>query len=452
MFTLLMLIFLLPKADASTFYEQLCAFNDNWERHAFQAPTGEARLFKTDQDYVQAHLSQVIHILRNNLIDHLSETELRSRIQLLAVLDQYRILGEFPINYYRPKRIPVFIDEHGTHCAVGYLLMQSGHSHLAKEISKLDNYAWIKNIHHPGFSVWQQASGFSLEELKLIQGAYEFYIPNALQLANRYEIPQKPAVMTLYFNQKGKNRKGKNKQENIWCYGEGENGVLNGAWIQNFATGVSWIEGYFNNGNRTGQWKEYYQGTNQLCRTENWRNDQLNGVRKRFDRSGKLIEEILFKNGKAITKINYDFTNSLKWVRQPIDGVLMDTEVYTFGGALTAYGKEKVHNPGNLLWFQNIELTALNSAAITSRNIATSTEAFGGGRQVRLFSSPPLVKYKKEGKWVYYKEATINSLAQKRPMSIEEMLSRDYTHFGEVLFQSIQMFADLKADSGYDSI
>ena len=76
--------------------------------------------------------------------------------------------------------------------------------------------------------------------------------------------------MVKYFN-----KKQPKKKENVWLFGEGKNGKLHGRWIQNYRSGKPWIAGYFNHGQRSGQWKEYYQGTTKLCRTENWRNDKL---------------------------------------------------------------------------------------------------------------------------------------------------------------------------------
>ena len=457
-FTYLLLFLFVQEATSTTFYQQLCQFNENWKKYEHKAPKGEAQIFNNDKEYIQAHLSSVLPILRNNPVSHLNAEQLTNRMQLIDVLDDYRIVGQFPINYYRQERIPVFIDEHDTHCAVGYLLKESGHGAMAKEIAASNNYAWLKNIHHTDFSEWQIKSGFSIEELKLIQGAYDYYMPNARFVANKYEIPQKPECVTLYFDGKSIKRSYKSKKENIWCHGEGRNGILNGRWEQNFAAGIPWIEGYFENGKRTGQWKEYYQGTNKLCRTENWRNDKLNGVRKRFNMRGVLIEEILFKDGAAISKINYDHLGSLKWIRKPIDSITMQTEVYTFGGSLIAFGKEKVHNPGNLLWFQNIELTALNSAAITSRDQSVSQEAFfingsnnGGLRSFSsLYNSPPLVKYKKEGEWTYYKE--FGKQNENTSNKIEAVFKRDYHHFGVVLYQSIRRFDNLDVKVGYDSI
>ncbi len=456
-FTFLLLLLVLPGAYAHSLFDQLCAYNDNWKKYAELAPAGAARIFPSDQSYVQTHLKHVLTILELNPGSHLNEQQYASRMHLLDLLSCYREEGNFPRNYNWEERTPVFIDPHNTHCAVGYLMQGSGHGAMAAEIASSQNYAWLKNIHHPNFAQWQQASGFSLEELKLIQGAYEFYRPDAMILPNRHEIPQKPAVIARYFEE-DPNKKTKDQDKlHVWCYGEGKDGILHGSWIQNYAVGIPWIAGYFDQGKRTGQWKEYYQGTNQLCRTENWRNNQLNGVRKRFDRGGNLIEEILFRNGKAVTKTNYDFGTSLKWIRQPLDSGMMQTTVYTFGGALIAEGKEKVHNPGNLEWFQNIPLTALNSASITSKQVSQSTEAFSGhganfGRQSPLYNTPPLVEYKKEGKWIYYKEMIQDKhIAAALPRG-SGRLRKDYFHFGDELFQSIQVFKDWETNLEFDAI
>lgn len=444
---------------ALTFYEQLCNFNFNWKKYALRAPAGEARHFNSDKEYVQAHLSCVLPILRSNSTAHLDDGQYRSRMHLIGLLDGYRKAGNFPVNYYRNERIPVFIDQHSTHCAVAYLLQQTGHEDMARRIAAADNYAWLKDIHDAEFEEWQKASGFTMEELKLVQGAYEYYMPDALILPNKYEIPQKPDVMVHYFSNPATGRQMAAKPENIWCKGEGKNGVLNGKWIQNYAVGMPWIVGYYENGKRTGQWEEYYQGTKQLCRTEVWRNDKLNGIRKRYDRSGNLIEQIVFKDGVAVTKMNYDLIKSLVYVRKPVDSTLVYTEIYTSGGALLATGKERIHNPGNLQWFQNIELTALNSIAVGARDISFSGRKIGrhpgslitlGG--AGLYNIHPLVQYKKEGEWVYYKEYNTSSIAQAPPASVKEMLLSDYQHYGNELFQSVSMFDDLKVKAGYDSI
>ena len=435
---LLLVILFTQEINAHTFYEQLCKFNPNWKKYSSQAPKGKAKVFSSDKELIQAHLTNVISILKSNTVSHLDKEQMETRVHLIEVLNQYKDAGEFPQNYYREERIPVFIDEHKTHCAVGYLLQQTGYENIANRIASTNNYIWVKDIKDEALLKWQKKSGFTLEELKLIQGAYDFYMPNAFTLPNKYEVPQKPVCIVSYFDDKDKNPK-------IWLKGEGKNGVLNGLWEQNYSEEFPWIVGYFENNKRTGQWKEYYQGTDKLCRTENWRDDKLNGIRRRFNREGEIIEEILFKDGNAITKINYDLDNSLKWIREPLDSNLIWTEVFTFGGAPIASGHERVSNPGNLLWFQNIELTALNSAAITSRDISVESPSLN---QVRLFSNPPLVEYKKEGDWIYYKQYANKT----KNITGLELSIRDYEHFGKELVTPIQEFDRKNIIHNYDSI
>lgn len=440
---------------AGTFYDQLCEFNFNWKKYMLRAPEGEARSFSSEKDYVQAHLESVLAILNSNPVTGLNKEQYDSRIRMIGLLEGYREAGRFPINYYRYERIPVFIDQDGTHCAVAYLLQQTGNEELAQRIAAAGNYAWVKDIHEAGLLEWQKTSGLSIEELKLIQGAYDSYMPNGFFLANKYEIPQKPGVMQVYFNNKYTGKPMAAKPENVWCKGEGENGVLNGAWIQNYAAGIPWIEGYYENGKRSGQWKEYYQGTGQLCRTENWRDDKLNGTRKRYDRSGKLIEEILFKDGNAITKTNYDLMQGLIYVRKPIDSTLLKTEVYSDKGALIAWGNETVYNPGNLLWFQNIELTALNSISIKSRDLSTNgliSSSDYSYRGIDLYGTPPLVEYKKQGTWTYYREYRKSNELVKKQGSMRGYLQYDYPHYGNELTLCIARFDDKKIIAGYDSV
>lgn len=450
-FISILFLLILQQLPAFDLYDQLCVFNSNWKKYKDRLPLQEARVFNSEKEYIQAHLMNVLVILNSNPVNQLDAEQYRSRMHLVKLLDAYRLAGDFPINYYKDKRIPIFIDPNNTHCAVGYLLQQTGHEDVALRISAANNYAWVKDIHDKGLLEWQRSSGLSLEELKLIQGAYDFYMPNALTLPNKYEVPQKPARITAYFDNKEHSLF--KRARYIWCYGGGTGNILNGRWEQNYAAGIPWIVGYFDNGKRTGQWMEYYQGTKILCRTENWRDDKLNGVRKRFDRNGKLVEEILFKDGNAVTKTNYDLEQSLTWVRKPLDSTHVWTEVYTTGGGLIATGHETVYNPGNLLWFQNIELTALNSFAITSREISTSnaTGINDAMHPITLYNTPPLVEYKKEGDWIYYKDC-MNNFSAKPQGSAKDMFGKSYQHFGKEIFQSIEKFNDLKMSSGYDSI
>ncbi len=442
--------------SAQTFYEQLCDFNYNWEKYADRAPKGDWKSLSSDDELVALHLEAVIPILKSNPTEELTPKQLQSRNRLINMLDGYRIAGRFPQNYYREERIPVFIDQHNTHCAVGYLMQQSGAESLARDIAANSNYAWVKELDSPGVLEWQKRSGFTLEELKLIQGAYDVYIPNALYLPNRYEVPQKPEVMLHYFEDMPEKLTNEQKEKYVWCYGEGEKGKLNGRWVQNYAVGKPWIVGWYQNNKRTGQWKEYYQGTKKLCRTEVWRDDKLNGIRKRWNREGDLIEEILFKDGNAVVKTNYDYQGQLKMIRRPLDSNLVHTEVFTIGGALLASGYEQIHNPGNLQWFQNIELTALNMASISSKSIGRRQSQYDSYGELEdgtaLYNQPPLVEYHKVGDWIYYKDYDYEVVKRHAGGSAQNVLRRNYATYGEELYSVVKEFATSGRQMDYDSI
>ncbi len=446
-FFFLLGILIYNQTEATDLYDQLCEFNPNWEQYESLLENAPATEIKSEAHYVQIHLSQVLPILETQSAacpNYLLET----RKENITVLNNYKNRGLFPINYNRDERIPVFVDEHKTHCAVGYLMHYSGYGNLALTISKNNNYAWVKELNLPEVKAWQELSGFTLEELKLIQGAYDSYIFDALYLPNKHEVPQKPEVLTMLFD----------NGKDIWLSGEGDKKVLHGAWVQNYAPGISWIKGFYNKGKRTGRWEEYYPGTDILQRTEHWRNDELNGVRTRYDRDGKIVEELLFANGEVKTKTNFDFQGDLKWIRTPLDSVYMNTKVYTIEGGLLAEGKESVYNPGNLEWFQNIELTALNMASITARDDSPHTarsirrpRIFGNTNNApettNFFNTKPLVQYHKEGEWTYYSESDYNTILVK---SMWGLLEANYKHLaGEM---NLDLLEDAEISSGYDFI
>ncbi len=402
-----LMVFTICAKPTSTLYDQLCAFNPNWANYHEHVKDQPTVIFNSDKDYIQTHLQQVVPILKQNPIAHLSLSQFATRNILIRHLESYAKAGKFPFNYYKRQRIPVFIDENRTHCAVGYLMQQSGYENLALQISQDNNYAWVKEIKIAGLEEWQQYSGFSLEELKLIQGAYNSYLHDAFFRIDRYEVPQKPRVMIVNFDLD----EVVNKQQNdTWCYGEGKNGVLNGKWLQYHSPGVIWIMGNHLNGLKHGEWREYYKGSKQLCRTEIWKNDTLNGIRKRFNKNGRLIEEIQFKNGNAICKTNYNLSDSTAYVRYLLDSTKVFTQVFNSRSTLIAQGIETIVNSGNLKWFQNIELTALNSIAQKAQHSELSPK-------IQLYDPAPLVQYVKDSGWEYFSS-----------MQLSESIGTNYTN------------------------
>lgn len=139
---------------------------------AATAPPTEAAVLETRR--IQGHLLDVEGALRRKATDALSAAQRERRNTALNWLREYRERGEFPHNHtHADGRVPVFVDEHGTPCAVAYLLQRSGRGDLVKEIAGADNnvYAW-ELAADARFSEWLDETGLTLGEAARIQPQY----------------------------------------------------------------------------------------------------------------------------------------------------------------------------------------------------------------------------------------------------------------------------------------
>jgi hypothetical protein len=121
---------------------------------------------------IQVHLTSVIEVLKHRSVNHLSLIQNNQRTQLLKCLENYVLQGNFPINDFLSFQNPVFIDHFDTHCAVGFLMQQSGSEHLARQIQSIQNFAYVRQISVNGVSEWANEHGFTLDELAWIQPGY----------------------------------------------------------------------------------------------------------------------------------------------------------------------------------------------------------------------------------------------------------------------------------------
>ncbi|MYE35825.1 MAG: hypothetical protein F4X23_13325 [Gemmatimonadales bacterium] len=122
---------------------------------------------------IHGHLLDVEGVLRRRATDALSASQRERRNTALNWLREYRERGEFPRNHTHADRVPVFVDEHGTPCAVAYLLQRSGREDLVREVASTDNnvYAW-ELAGDARFSEWLDETGLTLDEAARIQPAY----------------------------------------------------------------------------------------------------------------------------------------------------------------------------------------------------------------------------------------------------------------------------------------
>lgn len=270
------------------------------------APKQDAKSFKTDRTFIQAHLFAVESILRDADVSALSPELKRARAKHLNVLHEYILRGEFPQNKWRQGRIPVFIDDAGVHCAVGFLIQQSGHDQLAQHIANHNNYIRVYDIADPEMLVWQKKSGFTVHELALIQPTYDYEKHRREQVT----VEVNPVCGIAYFPPiEEYDAQGRIiSQKNVPRYlGECKDGVLHGRWIQ-YACAYNpkgfVVEGQFIEGKKSGMWKHYTQRGCVIDFNpeiiEHWSNGELHGLYTQYDETGRVIVEGTYNYGKKI--------------------------------------------------------------------------------------------------------------------------------------------------------
>jgi hypothetical protein len=130
--------------------------------------------FASEAARIAEHLHRVGDRLAARTPLSLGEGPYQRRLALLDTLEAYADRGLFPQNLTVPGRAPVFVDEGGTACAVGQLMIGSGHATLAERIRNEMNLAYIHAIALPEVAVWARDHGFTIDELAWIQPTYDF--------------------------------------------------------------------------------------------------------------------------------------------------------------------------------------------------------------------------------------------------------------------------------------
>ena len=122
---------------------------------------------------IRTHLAFVEQLLRERSVDHLSDEQRTARTRNLDRLHDYWTTGVFPRNTVVPgHRNPVFVDEAGRICAVGYLFEQDMGREAAERINARHRTATVFEIDDPVLGKWLATSGLTLEEAAMIQPAY----------------------------------------------------------------------------------------------------------------------------------------------------------------------------------------------------------------------------------------------------------------------------------------
>lgn len=162
--------------DLPTMYEQFCELNKYWEQHPeYASQLTQPAIFESDRALIQQHLKFVERHLQQTDVKHLNATQKANRQKGLEILNAYWKAGVFPINTRHTYTVPYFIDDFNTACAVGHIMRESGEE-FANFISQNNNYAYLEEMQYPEIGKWADQMGFSIDELKWIQPAYDPYV------------------------------------------------------------------------------------------------------------------------------------------------------------------------------------------------------------------------------------------------------------------------------------
>ncbi len=172
----------LPPSTYSTLASHMREVNAQWDaRPALLQRLDEAARFSDEAERIATHLHHVRTELALHSSSELSIAQRNNRTALLSALSIYAQGLQFPQNEVLPYRNPIFIDPSGTACAVGQLMIESGHKDLAERISATMNLAYVLDM--PSSPLWSEIAGwatehgFTPEELAWIQPGYPPSVP-----------------------------------------------------------------------------------------------------------------------------------------------------------------------------------------------------------------------------------------------------------------------------------
>lgn len=219
----------------------------------------------------------------HSLLAHRAATSPRlavQRQQLLGALGDYIAAGVTPHNHHVDHRSPVFIDDEGHICAVGYLIERSVGREVAEAIAATHRYDYLEDIAAamPQVRAWIASSGFTLTELASIQPGYIAEI-------DLWQPWEKPTLAVS-----------EHRVEDEPSVDDGKlaRSHMQGKWTRVAAHGTKLGEGTFVNGR--GTWRSYYRsGT--LMAEGGYRHDAPAGLWKIYHPSGRIAAHGKFVKG-----------------------------------------------------------------------------------------------------------------------------------------------------------
>ena len=201
------------------------------------------------------------------------------RTQLLGYLDDYIAKGTTPQNTRLPWRSPVFIDDFGNICAVGYLIERSVGRDVAETIAAKHRFDYLEDIAQamPAVRHWIDASGFTIDELASIQPGYE---QPMIEEWRRW-----PELVDGDY---------RDEQENGVTTGKVVSGKMHGAWQRVDEKGIVVGKGRLRRGR--GTWTSFYPDGKKLAEGA-FESNHPNGAWTFFHASGRVAARGAFRAG-----------------------------------------------------------------------------------------------------------------------------------------------------------
>jgi hypothetical protein len=122
---------------------------------------------------IREHLRRTESVLRDAEHAGLTGTERGRRGRHLDRLADYREYGEFPRNRERSARLPLFVGDDGTPCAMAHLLQEAGRVDLVAFVMAGEPTVRIEDLpeDHPVVE-WIESNGMTRREAARIQPTY----------------------------------------------------------------------------------------------------------------------------------------------------------------------------------------------------------------------------------------------------------------------------------------
>ena len=158
---------------APSVLEKLAEVNKCWnDQHDIDRAMLQREQNLSEHEFIRLHLALVENTLRNRTTCHLTTEQTLKRNLALNHLHEYLIAGAFPQNEDYAFRTPIFIDKHNNFCAVGYLVMATGHEWVSRLIAANTNLAYVRDMSYPELFNWANEFGLTVDELAWIQPTY----------------------------------------------------------------------------------------------------------------------------------------------------------------------------------------------------------------------------------------------------------------------------------------